>query len=132
MQNISKIIKKLKPLPWDEIEGAIRKEIEWLKNTILPSPFEKDFCEDCIYRQIATLILLGKIKVKNIKSTNDSLWRGNRMNIGRNHGGEWHSEMMKIIAGHFKALKYDIIIEPNLIKVGQILEYIKKRKTVIY
>lgn len=34
MQNMSKIIKKSKTLAWDEVEGAIRKEIKWLKNTI--------------------------------------------------------------------------------------------------
>ncbi len=112
--NMPKIIKKAKCLPWNEVEAAIRKEIDWLKNTILPSPFEKDFCEDCIYRQIATLILQGKIKVKNIKSNNDSLWIENKIKIIKKHGGEWHSKMMEIVAGHFKAMKCDVVIEPNL------------------
>ena len=48
--------KKQKSLPWDEVESAIRKEIAWLKDTIIPSPFEKGFCPNCIYRQIATFL----------------------------------------------------------------------------
>jgi hypothetical protein len=108
------ISKKIKSLPWDEVESAIRKEIEWLKNTILPSPFEKGFCDECIYRQIATLILQGLIKIKNITSENDSLWIKSASRLKKSHGNEWHSEMMNVIAGHFEELGCEIVVEPNL------------------
>ncbi|MFH1968552.1 MAG: hypothetical protein ABIJ84_04145 [bacterium] len=51
-----KNIKKTKSLPWDEVESAIRKEVDWLIHIVLPSPYEKDYCPRCIFRQIAILI----------------------------------------------------------------------------
>ncbi len=106
--------KEEKGLPWQDVEASIREEMKWLKATIQPSPFEKDFCEDCVYRQIATLIIQGKITAKNIKSKDDSLWIDDKINIRKKHGGAWHSYMMEIVAGHFKALGYKVAVEPNL------------------
>lgn len=34
--------------------------------------------------------------------------------MGKPHGKEWHSEMMKLVASYFQSLKYEINIEPNL------------------
>ncbi len=48
-----------KSLPWDKVEKAINKEIEWLEKTIVDSPFNnvKEICNKCIFRKIAILIL---------------------------------------------------------------------------
>lgn len=68
----------------------------------------------CIFRRIAILILSGKIKVKNIKFS-VCLWGEDRsFVIGKPHGKEWHSEMMKLVASYFDSLKYKVVIEPNL------------------
>jgi hypothetical protein len=113
---MAKNIKKTKSLPWDEVESAVQKEIDWLSQVILPSPFEKDYCPKCILRQISTLILSGKIKAKNITSKNDSLWINTKTRLNKNHGAKWHSDMMNVIAGHFRKLGYKIVVEPNLNK----------------
>lgn len=34
--------------------------------------------------------------------------------IGKPHGQEWHSEMMRLVASYFQSLKYKIVVEPNL------------------
>lgn len=106
---------KSKSLPWDEVENAIKKEIEWLEETITDSPFqEKDNCKKCIFRRIAILILTGKIKAKEIKSS-VSLWGDDKsLVLGKTHGQEWHSEMMKLVASYFYSLKYEVDIEPDL------------------
>ncbi|OGZ69826.1 MAG: hypothetical protein A3D44_01870 [Candidatus Staskawiczbacteria bacterium RIFCSPHIGHO2_02_FULL_42_22] len=111
---MEKQIKNNKPLPWDEVEKAIFKEIEWLRGAIIPSPFEKDFCTNCTLRQIAILMMLGKIKAKDISSTTNSFWGGEKMNIKKPHGATWHFEMMKTIGGHFKSLGFEVKIEPTL------------------
>lgn len=109
-------IPKSKSLPWDLVEKAINKEIKWLQETIENFPFnrEEKFCNECIFRKIAILILSGKIKAKDIKSS-VSLWgKDNSFVIGKSHGKEWHSGMMKLVASYFKSLGYDVVIEPDL------------------
>lgn len=107
---------KSKSLPWDEVEKAIYKEIKWLEDTIMESHFkhEMEVCSECIFRRIAVLILSGKIKVKDIKSSVSLFGRNKSFVIGKPHGKEWHSEMMKLVASYFKYLGYDVAIEPNL------------------
>lgn len=106
---------KTKSLPWNEVEQAINQEIRWLENTITDFPFNtKKDCKKCIFRRLAILILSGKVKAKDIKSS-VCLW-GKDLSfvIGKPHGKEWHSEMMKLVASYFQSLKYEIDIEPNL------------------
>ena len=105
---------KSKSLPWDEVEKAISKEIKWLEETISDSPFQQDNCTKCIFRQIAILILSGKVRATDIKSS-VSLWGEDySFPIGKTHGKEWHSEMMKLVATYFDSLKYEILVEPGL------------------
>ncbi|MDO8638033.1 MAG: hypothetical protein Q7R43_00530 [Candidatus Daviesbacteria bacterium] len=107
---------KSKSLPWDVVEKAISKEIKWLEETIMDSPFryEETVCSKCIFRRIALLILYGKVKAKDIKSS-ISLWGENySFFIGKSHGQEWHSEMIKLVASYFSSLGYEIVIEPYL------------------
>lgn len=107
---------KSKSLPWNVVEEAINKEIKWLEEIIIDSPFKKEEkeCRKCIFRRIAVLILSGKINVKDIKSS-VSLWGKNRSFImGKPHGKEWHSEMMRLVASYFQSLEYEVAVEPNL------------------
>lgn len=107
---------KSKSLPWDEVEKAIHREIKWLEETIIDSPFknEEKECSKCIFRRMAILILSGKIKAKDIKSS-VSLWgKGYSFLIGKPHGKEWHSKMMKLVGSYFHSLGYEVVIEPNL------------------
>lgn len=108
-----------KSLPWDEVEKVIAKEVKWLKEAILESPYRKrnefeDLCRNCIYRRIAILIISGKIKAKDIKSS-VCLWgEENLRKTSKPHGKEWHNEMIGLAYNHFKSLGFDITIEPNL------------------
>ena len=105
-----------KSLPWDMVEKAITKEVKWLKETIIETSYKdkEAVCKDCIYRRIAILILSGKVGARDIKST-VCLWGKEELStIGKTHGKEWHAEMMKLIAGHFRSLGYNVAIEPNL------------------
>lgn len=123
-----------KSLPWDLVEKAINKEIEWLDETIEDSPFnrEEKFCDECIFRKIAILILSGKIKAKDIKSS-VSLWgKDSSFIIGKSHGKEWHSEMMRLLASYFKSLEYEVAIEPNLSFGRADLGIYKKGKRNLY
>lgn len=112
MASISKIKKSL---PWDVVEKAIVKEIKWLQDIIIETPHkDKDVCKDCIYRRLAVLILTGKVKTKDIKSS-VCLWGEEKsFPIGKPHGKEWHAEVMKLVNGYFKSSGYEVTIEPNL------------------
>lgn len=111
-----------KSLPWDIVEKAILEEQEWLKSTLL-KPFHKEsedfykskFCENCIFRRMATLIVSGNVRVKDIKSQK-SLWGRKILENIKPHGKEWHRKMMSLVATHFKSLGYKIATEPFLNK----------------
>lgn len=108
---------KSKSLPWDVVEKAVNKEIKWLKETIEDSPFnnrEEKFCNECIFRKIAILILSGKIKAKDIKSSVPLWGKNSSFVLGKFHGKDWHSGMMRLLASYFKSLEYEVAIEPNL------------------
>lgn len=120
-------------LPWQVVEKAIDKEIIWLKKIIQENPYpEKNqfagLCKNCIYRRMAVLIVSGKVKTKEIKST-ICLW-GNKKSskIKKPHGGKWHAEMISLVAGYFESLKYEVVIEPNLFWGRADLGVYKKNK----
>ena len=101
-------------LPWDVVEKAINKEVKWLETIIETSPYNKEICKDYIFRRLAILIVSGKIKAKDIKST-VYLWGEEKLlPIGKPHGKEWHAKMMNLVHNYFKSLGYDVVIEPNL------------------
>lgn len=107
-----------KSLPWDVVEKTIAKEVKWLKETLLESPYrEKNesygLCKNCIYRRIAILIVSGKVRARDIKST-ISLWGKRKLSTHIEHGEKWHSQMMKLVGGYFQSLSYKVIVEPNL------------------
>lgn len=104
-----------KSLPWDMVEKAIAKEIRWLKETIIETHYkDRGICRECIYRRLAILILSGRVKAKDIKSK-VCLWGEEKsLPIGKPHGKEWHTEMMKLVSNYFKSLGDNVIIEPNL------------------
>lgn len=113
---------QLKSLPWDVVEKAIAKEIEWLKDVIETSPYYGEkvndnfhrVCEDSIYRRIAFLIVSGRVKARDIEST-ICLWgKEKSFPIGKSHGKEWHTRMMRLVGSYFQSLKFDVAIEPKL------------------
>lgn len=105
---------KSKSLPWDVVEKAINKEVKWLKTIIETSPHDKEICKNCIFRRLAILILSGKIKAKDIKST-VYLWGEEKLlPINKPHGKEWHAKIMNLVHNYFKSLSYNVIVEPNL------------------
>ncbi len=106
-----------KSLPWDIVEKAIAKEVKWFEETIIETSYkdkDKNICKDCIYRRLAILILSGKVKAKDIKST-VCLWDEEKpLPIGKLHGKEWHAEIMELVNNYFKSLDYNVTVEPNL------------------
>lgn len=104
-----------KSLPWDIVERAIAKEIKWLKEVLTEHPRKKEsYCKDCIYKRLAILIVSGRVKVKDIKST-VSLWgKEKSFPTGKPHGREWHTGMMKLVSSYFQSLGFDVAIEPKL------------------
>jgi len=106
---------KSKSFPWEIVEKVIAKETKWLKETLIEiSKNEEGHCKDCIFRRLAILIISGRIRTKDIKSS-VCLWgKEKSFLIGKPHGKEWHAEMMKLVATYFKSLDYNVAIEPNL------------------
>lgn len=107
---------------WDEIEKMVKKEFIWLKEKIdvMPKKYRHerllDFCDDCLFRKIAILIVSGKIKAIEYKTNSKKgLWHNkeNLVQINR-HGEKWHREMMGKVASNFKKQNYEIILEPTL------------------
>lgn len=79
---------KQNSLPWNIVENAINKEMNWLKE-VLPTRSNagvlsimegrESKCDSCDYnyRKIALLIVTGKIKAKEIKApVGKDLWDG--------------------------------------------------------
>lgn len=111
-----------KSLPWDKVEKAILKEQKWLKDNLL-KPFHKGneefykskFCEDCIFRRMALLVVSGKVEARDIRSKK-SLWGAKRLENIKPHGKEWHKRMMNLVMTHFRSSGFEVTIEPNLNK----------------
>lgn len=107
-----------KSLPWNVVEKAIKEEVEWLKNTLIPSPFKKEknygMCEKCIYRRIAILIVSGKVKARDINSSIPLWGEDKTLEVNKKHGKKWHHSMMELVGSYFQSLGYDITIEPTL------------------
>jgi len=106
---------------WNEIEYKINKEINFLEGNILPSPYRQNDpikCNDCIFRQIAILIVSGKIKVRKIICDSNKIWRQNGdikpSTAGKRHGAIWHDSTIKTIEDYFKLNNYTTQLEPNL------------------
>ncbi len=109
---------------WNKVEKFIEKEIDWLQQKI-PTAKKRSqlwlpFDDFPFLRKIAILIVSGKIKACEINANNKKgLWNKNSKNYFLNfkqHGKEWHIELMKKIFGYFlEPFKEErIIIEPIL------------------
>jgi len=109
---------------WDIIEKKIRDETVWLKATI--STFfqeEKSApigCRECFLRQIAILIISGRVRAKEItkNSSLKSFWIDKKIRRKNKHkklhGSDWHQETINKIENHFQYLGYKVIQEPTL------------------
>lgn len=129
-----------KSLLWDVVEKAIIKEQKWLNDNLM-RPFYKegedfykaDFCENCILRKIAILIVSGKVRTTDIKSK-ACLWGDEKQfkDIIKPHGKDWHARLMSLVANHFKSLRFEITIEPHLNKGRADLGIYKKGKKNLF
>jgi hypothetical protein len=107
---------------WNLVEKNISNVIDFLSNNILLSPFRQNDpiqCRDCIFRQIAILIISGKIKVKKIINSRDKLWPINEpqntiINNKKSHGADWHNSLINQIKNYFENNKYSAKLEPAL------------------
>lgn len=105
---------------WNTIEKRINKELLWLKKKIDVMPFKYrndrllSFCDECLFRKIAILIISGKVKATEYKNKKN-LWniKTNLLQVNE-HGKEWHQKMMKKVANYFKKQNNKVILEPVL------------------
>lgn len=110
-----------KSLPWDKVEKAILKEQKWLKDNLVPSPYKKDdfygpdYCENCIFRRMALLVVSRKVEARDIRSKK-SLWGAKRLENIKPHGREWHKRMMNLVMTYFRSPGFEVTMEPNLNK----------------
>jgi hypothetical protein len=109
-------------LPWQIVEEAINREIEWLERVIQQAVIgEVPGCDDCryTYRKIALLIVTGKIKAKEFIAREghdlwDDLTTKYGMKASARHGGDWHRRMMDVIAEYLEDQGFEVIPEPFL------------------
>lgn len=127
-----------KSLPWDIVEKTIIKEQKWLSENLI-KPFYKEredfykaeFCENCILRQIAILIISGRVFTTDIKSTK-CLWGDIKVDVIKPHGSEWHAQMMSLVAHYFKSSGFEVTLEPYFNKGRADLGIFKKGKKNLY
>jgi len=109
-------------LPWHIVEEAINREIEWLRQVIVPGPAEKvPGCDECPYtfRKMALLIITGKIKAKEFIARDghdlwDDLTKKHGIKKSARHGGSWHRKMMNVLTVYFAKQGFEVIPEPFL------------------
>ncbi len=106
---------------WNLVEKTINNEIDFLNNNLLLSPFRQNDpiqCKDCIFRQIAILIVSGKIKVKKTINSNNKLWPINKTysnnDNNKSHGADWHNSLINQIKNYFKDNGHATTLEPDL------------------
>jgi len=107
---------------WNLVEKNISNEIDFLSNNLLLSPFRQNDpiqCKDCIFRQIAILIVSDKIKVKKIINSKDKLWpiskaQNSIIDNKKSHGANWHNSLINQIKNYFEDNGYSAKLEPNL------------------
>jgi hypothetical protein len=111
-------------LPWNIVEEAINREIEWLRRVIVQAATEKiPGCDECQYtfRKTALLIITGKVRAREfIARDGYDLWDGLTEKGGITesawHGGEWHRKMMDVVSEYFERQGFEAISEPFLSK----------------
>ncbi len=111
-------------LSWHEVEDKIRKEAQWLNNSIKTFD-EKDrtygsYCKQCVLRNLAEMIVFGEVQVMEINRSPDlkSFWL-NFKNKSKDfkkidHGQKWHIETITTIENHFSHQGFSIIREPTI------------------
>lgn len=121
---------------WVIVEKKIVKEMIWLRRVI--STFrDKEYaagigCRECFIKKIAIFIVSGEIKAKAITKSSGlkNFWINKKMKgfnptftrsqiktkqtRNKQHGSDWHQEMMDKIENHFLQLGYKIIREPDM------------------
>jgi hypothetical protein len=109
-------------LPWQIVEEAINREIQWLETVIEQTPADMvPGCDDCryTYRKIALLIVTGKMRAREfIAEEGHDLWdgltKGRGIRDSARHGGNWHKKMMNLITEYFEKQGFEVVSEPFL------------------
>jgi hypothetical protein len=105
-------------ISWNKVELAICDEIEFLKNHIQPAPYSQNEpinCLDCIFREIAILIVSGRVKLCKI-STTKNLWSGAIPDSAiKAHGSTWHDQTIKTIAEYLEQNSILPEYEPSML-----------------
>ncbi len=121
---IDSLLSKKQSNSWYDIEQAINNELNWLKDksSFLQGSYKSDnpflFCNHCLLRKIAVLVVSGKIKAFEMNSKNKDLWNNltKEKNLPKlsNHGKDWHKKMMDVLYHYFNSQGYKLSLEPVL------------------
>lgn len=120
-------------LPWRQVEDKIDEEVQWLRDSLdffhttqrefKDISVQYGYCDGCILRKIAILIVSGKITALEIKRDQSlpSFWLKaspeKDSSITRSavyHGDQWHSKLMANIESHFLGYGFNVLREPTL------------------
>jgi hypothetical protein len=117
------VCKKDQDLSWNNIENKIEKETAWLRDNIavLPDRFRGNHtvinCGNCLFRKIASLIVGGQIKARELKLNDENIWlkvADTDNSNEKRHGKEWHQKIMNDLNRYFRNRGYKIEMEPSL------------------
>jgi hypothetical protein len=121
---------------WLDTEKSIKKEVEWLKKNILPYQSNVNLlrCSDeTFYRLISILIVSGNIKVNEHSYKNDGGLDNIKQLSGKQHGSDWHNNMIKYLSLMFLSGGYKVFdSEPQLYYGSADLKIVKSNKVVYF
>jgi hypothetical protein len=108
-------------MDWNLVEKNIKEEMVFLKDNIQLSPFNHSDpikCADCLFRILATFVISGRIKVREVNYHDDSIWGRNHLvlefNEAKKHGAFWHDSKINIIKKYFETNKFKTQSETKL------------------
>lgn len=113
---------------WNKVEDMIRHEMLWLENVVQTFGPEESTnvpvsCRYCLLRNIALLIVTGKVRAREIKKKPPlkSFWHTSKKSLSVSqrlrkilHGKEWHRATMQKIESHFLLQGCRVAREPNI------------------
>jgi len=110
-------------LDWNSVEKQISAEINFLHNLVHLSPYTQNDpikCSDCLYRQIALMIISGKVRITKIEFKNKNILGINNFNFNairsleKKHGADWHDSSIQKLHQYFQNNNVQTTSEPNL------------------
>jgi hypothetical protein len=104
-------------MEWIETENEIQKYIVFFQKNLHISPYNQNDpikCNDCLFRQLALLLMTKDIKVKKVEFQKNILPDDYEFKKEKKHGADWHNKKIENIGHYFVSNGYEVHNEPNL------------------